>query len=401
MAKFKVKDKVMEIQKRYLLTCAMLNRLILVVKRVIAKIVPLPVKNLVMSGNDVPDDARTIGFNMCRDSIGGVWANIHEHEFQIKPLSGGLTNYLYLCSLPEGIDVPDNQPRTVLLRVYGDIASKFVVENSVIFALMSEKKLGPKLYGMNVQARLEEYIPTDCLRTSDLSNPTLSRQIAQRLAQFHRLDMPLCKEPRFITDMVDKWIIDVTESLNRNRQPKDVSLVQKFKSYNLQKEWEVLKKILSQLHSPVVFSHNDLQEGNILYFKDCADPDKRLTVIDWEYCSYNYRGNDFGNHFCEWTYDYHVNTFPYYKETPENYPAREQQYEFFKAYLQEMGETITEEKLSDMYEEANTYALLSHFFWGLWSVLQNDMSNIQFAFMDYAEARFQGYFRQKDTLSLL
>ena len=86
MAKFEVRDKVMEIQKRYLMTCAMLNRLILVVKRVIAKIVPLPVKNLVMSENGVPDDARTIGFNMCRDSIGGVWANIQEHEFQIKPL---------------------------------------------------------------------------------------------------------------------------------------------------------------------------------------------------------------------------------------------------------------------------------------------------------------------------
>ena len=34
-----------------------------------------------------------------------------------------------------------------------------------------------------------------------------------------------------------------------------------------------------------------------------------------------------------------------------------------------------------MYEEANTYNLLSHFLWGTWSVLQNDMSNIQFAFM--------------------
>ena len=76
----------MEIQKRYLMTYAMFNRLLLVVKRVIAKIVPLPVKNLVMSDNDVPDDARTIGYNMCRDSIGGVWASIQEKEFQIKPL---------------------------------------------------------------------------------------------------------------------------------------------------------------------------------------------------------------------------------------------------------------------------------------------------------------------------
>lgn len=75
--------------------------------------------------------------------------------------SGGLTNYLYICSLPPDVEVPDNQPRRVLLRVYGSIAtsSSFLVQNSVIFALMSEKQLGPKLYGMNPKARLEEYVP--------------------------------------------------------------------------------------------------------------------------------------------------------------------------------------------------------------------------------------------------
>jgi len=75
--------------------------------------------------------------------------------------SGGLTNYLYVCSLPPEVDVPDNQPHAVLLRVYGSIAtsSNFVVQNSVIFALMSEKKLGPKLYGMTPEARIEELVP--------------------------------------------------------------------------------------------------------------------------------------------------------------------------------------------------------------------------------------------------
>ena len=41
----------------------------------------------------------------------------------------------------------------------------------------------------------------------------------------------------------------MTESLNRNRQAKDVSFVQKFKSYNLQKEWESLKYV----HTNVIF----------------------------------------------------------------------------------------------------------------------------------------------------
>jgi len=72
-----------------------------------------------------------------------------------------LTNYLYICSLPPDADIPDNQPRRVLFRVYGSIAtsSTFLVQNSVIFAIMSEKNLGPKLYGMNSKARLEELVP--------------------------------------------------------------------------------------------------------------------------------------------------------------------------------------------------------------------------------------------------
>lgn len=37
------------------------------------------------------------------------------------------------------------------------------------------------------------------------------------------------------------------------------------------------------------------------------------------------RGFDFGNHFCEWMYDYTYDKWPFYKATPENYPTREQQ----------------------------------------------------------------------------
>ena len=39
----------------------------------------------------------------------------------------------------------------------------------------------------------------------------------------------------------------MTESLNRNRRQKDVGLVQKFKSYNLQKEWESLKYVYANV----------------------------------------------------------------------------------------------------------------------------------------------------------
>ena len=65
---------------------------------------------------------------------------------------------------------------------------------------------------------------------------------------------------------------------------------------------------------------------------DFSDPPNDESVnlpviqpIDFEYCAYNFRGYDFGNHFLEWCYDYHVYEFPWYKENLDDYPTKEQQ----------------------------------------------------------------------------
>ena len=66
-----------------------------------------------------------------------------------------------------------------------------------------------------------------------------------------------------------------------------------------------------------------MQEGNILMVKECSPP--RLALIDFEYCSYNYRAFDLANHFMEWTYDYTIEEFPHFKASPSDYPSSEQQ----------------------------------------------------------------------------
>jgi len=53
-------------------------------------------------------------------------------------------------------------PRRVLLRIYGEIIHKhpeMVLTDSVIFALLAEKGMGPKLYGVFTTGRVEEYVP--------------------------------------------------------------------------------------------------------------------------------------------------------------------------------------------------------------------------------------------------
>ncbi|XP_041366089.1 choline/ethanolamine kinase-like [Gigantopelta aegis] len=350
------------------------------------------------------EEVRLKAYRWCRDSLHSSWASIDEDDIIVKRLSGGLTNYLYLCYLPSDVEIKPVEPRCVLLRVYGHVAKtskEFVVHNSVVFAILSEKGLGPKLYGIYHDGRIEEYIPTKSLRRMDLQSPKVSQLIAQKLAQFHGLDMPLCKEPRWLYHIINGWVHEIQNNFAENLQK--CPEVMKLMSMNLEEELDCMMKILSQIESPVVFCHNDLQEGNILYIEENPDKTKQMTVIDWEYCSYNYRGFDFGNHFLEWCYDYADNPDPpYYSFHPEDYPSRKRQYEFFREYLAVMGQTaITDEDLHNMYVEANTFALASHFLWGVWSLVQSQTCAIKFGFMEYAVCRFEGYFKMKEQLLYL
>lgn len=77
-----------------------------------------------------------------------------------------------------------------------------------------------------------------------------------------------------------------------------------------------------QQKQPVIFCHNDMQEGNILLRENMRKPE--LVVIDFEYCSYNYRGFDIANHFAEWQYDYTAPDYPFYHERLTAGPTKEQ-----------------------------------------------------------------------------
>eukprot|EP00108_Taenia_solium_P002406 TsM_000636000 transcript=TsM_000636000 gene=TsM_000636000 len=85
---------------------------------------------------------------------------------------------------------------------------------------------------------------------------------------------------------------------------------------------------------PVRFCHNDVQENNLLLYKD---PSKRgwfrLLTIDYEYGSYNFRCIDIGNFFNEWTYNNSYPHHPGFAYLPEAYPSREHQLAFWRKYL--------------------------------------------------------------------
>ena len=46
-------------------------------------------------------------------------------------------------------------------------------------------------------------------------------------------------------------------------------------------------------------------------------------VIDYEFCSYNYRAFDIANHFQEWMYEYTNKSYPYYSIAKDKFPSQE------------------------------------------------------------------------------
>uniref|UniRef100_A0AAY5KNE4 ethanolamine kinase n=1 Tax=Esox lucius TaxID=8010 RepID=A0AAY5KNE4_ESOLU len=339
---------------------------------------------------EVDRDTKSRAFAWCRDFLSGSWKSIPEADFRISIVSGGLSNLLYMCSLPDHAQTIEDEPRRVLLRVYGAILQGVdsLVLESVMFAILAERALGPRLYGIFPEGRLEQYMPSKRLRTEQLFVPELSAEIASKLARFHGMVMPFNKEPKWLFGTIDRYMNQVM-NLKFTREA-HIKKFNKLIKYNLPAELESLRVLLAATPSPVVFCHNDVQEGNILMLENRDHSTDKLMLIDFEYSSYNYRGFDFGNHFCEWCYDYTYNQWPFYKYTPDNYPSREQQ---VISTLSVCWQVFKDDWLS------YRFALASHFLWGLWSIIQARISKIEFGYMDYAQSRFDAYFKQKKLYS--
>ncbi|XP_048162470.1 choline kinase alpha isoform X2 [Corvus hawaiiensis] len=358
-----------------------------------------------------PLDPRTRrrAYLWCKEFLPGAWRGLREEQLRISPIRGGLSNMLFQCSLPDTIETVADEPRKVLLRLYGAIlqmGAEAMVLESVMFAILAERALGPKLYGIFPQGRLEEFIPSRKLSTEELSLPDISAEIAEKMARFHGMKMPFNKEPKWLFGTMEKYLNQVLR-INFTRESQTRKL-NKLLSYNLPQEMKNLRAMLEATSSPVVFCHNDCQEGNILLLEGReSSENQKLMLIDFEYSSYNYRGFDIGNHFCEWMYDYSYEKYPFFKASVLKYPSKKQQLHFLSSYLsafQDGFENLSNEEKSKLEEEVlvevNRFALASHFFWGLWSIIQAKISSIEFGYLEYALSRFDAYFDQKRKLKV-
>ncbi|XP_026946494.1 choline kinase alpha isoform X2 [Sagmatias obliquidens] len=288
---------------------------------------PLPLPPPPPADDQPEPRTRRRAYLWCKEFLSGAWRGLREDQFHISVIRGGLSNMLFQCSLPDTLATVGDEPRKVLLRLYGAIlkmGAEAMVLESVMFAILAERSLGPKLFGIFPQGRLEQFIPSRRLDTEELSLPDISAEIAEKMARFHGMKMPFNKEPKWLFGTMEKYLNQVLR-IKFTGESK-VKQLHKFLSYNLPLELENLRSLLESTPSPVVFCHNDCQEGNILLLEGRENSEnQKLMLIDFEYSSYNYRGFDIGNHFCEWMYDYNYEKYPLFRANILKYPTRKQQ----------------------------------------------------------------------------
>lgn len=255
-----------------------------------------------------------------------------------------MSNLLYCCSLPDSIEQTKNEPSKVLLRLYGDQSRGCDMSIQLeIFNLLSSKDLGPKLYGDFEDGRLEEFLPADSLTCEELMDSDISTVIAKKLARVHNLNPPIDKDETWLFNRLNDWVKDVSQIrefaiLDGEMPPTSSKVADQLLSIDYSAEIKFLRDILKNTRSPIVFSHNDLHQGNILLAsqsKSRPTLEERVVFIDFEYSSYNNRAFDIANHFCEWCFQYDTPEFPHFILNKDRFPSLEAQRNFVRHYLDE------------------------------------------------------------------
>ncbi|KAK1946230.1 putative choline kinase 1 [Phytophthora citrophthora] len=311
------------------------------------------------------------------------WSDVAPDTVDVKHLGGAMTNLIFVARKPDG------EHRDVLVRVYGEGTEDFFsrAQETRLFQLLSDQEIGVELLGQFANGRAEKLIHGSTYTSKLMRQGEESRSIAKQLRVFHALDIDIDRAPTVMTRI--RSVLEVAQVKCTGYKFKETLDLNQ-----LAQDADELEELLAGVISPIVFSHNDMQYGNIMK-NEMGD----VVLIDFEYTSYNPRGYDIGNHWCEWAYDYHKTVNPHLADFSK-YPTEQEQREFCRAYL--AGKTGDENLVSDkaidkLRMEANTYSLATHLYWTIWGYIQATQSEINFDYMGFAQCRYEA-FKSRTTL---
>jgi choline/ethanolamine kinase len=323
-----------------------------------------------------------------------LWNTLNEANLNLTRLAAAMTNNVFIISH----DDPNELPTNMLLRVYG-AGTDFILDRKDEidwFSKLSELGVGPRLYAAFKNGRFEEYVESQTLTPPMMRDPFISQSIATSLARFHatvNLDSSESHDQPLLWSRLELWrkrSIAAFEVLQA-KNPSSLSL-QRIQELGVMSEDFALESLvnwrnhLSAFESPIVFSHNDLQHGNILLAAS-----GKIVLIDYEYGGLNYAAFDIANHFCEWASDFtDQNPHPEAMDFAGKYPTERERRHFMEAYLSEFYSIPPSiESVDSWLTAVEHFKFISNIIWGYWGVIQAAHRDIGFDYLKYSLGRFE------------
>ncbi|KAF4520781.1 hypothetical protein B566_EDAN011433 [Ephemera danica] len=314
----------------------------------------------------------------------------------------GITNKLVACSVGEGMS-EHHGGDVVLVRVYGKKTDLLIDRKAETrnLKVMHSAGYAPRLYATFNNGLAYEFVPGDTLTTETCHTPAIFPLVATMMARMHRLECGDAPHEPMVWAKARHFINlapDVFSKPDKQHRFEELKLPSK---EQLETELSLLESQLRPLNSPLVFSHNDLLLGNVVY----DETKGAVTFIDYEYAAYNHQAFDIGNHFNEFA---GVSNVDY-----SLYPDQKFQRAWLQVYLREYktlaphslsngqdenghSDEPSDEEVGRMLVMVNKFALASHFLWATWALVQAEHSTIDFDYLGYASTRLSEYFARKD-----
>ena len=224
---------------------------------------------------------------------------------------------------------------------------------------------------------------------------------------------------RFISniwELLDDWINivpinpDLIESFQQNLT-KDSTIIDIIIDEDnlkdiIKQEFEWLQTELTQtINSPIVSSHCDLLSGNIIIPKNFPLDEQSTTssssfnlpsiennpikFIDYEYMLPAPRAFDIANHLAEWQ-GFNCDR----SAIPEPSISNPVLVNWCRGYLNDMN--ASKEIVESLIDEIKAYYGLPGFYWGIWAMIQSELSNIDFNYLNYGKLRLEEYWQWKN-----
>jgi ethanolamine kinase len=207
---------------------------------------------------------------------------------------------------------------------------------------------------------------------------------------------------------MQKWISALPTSTSTETNRRD----------SLQKELEWLTQLLLDTpgiggSNPFVFAHCDLLSGNVIIEptpcsasasdsrrsstsngSEESDTAHSVSFIDYEYATPAPAAFDIANHFAEWGgFDCDFNVLP----------TRSIRREFLREYLcsynLHLGRPYKEADLDELFNQVDRFRGVPGFYWGIWALIQAQISLIDFDYATYAEIRLGEYWAWKNEFT--